>query len=61
MVTIEIAADTADEATEAVRMLVRGTGPTITEYLKMTRMVADKVDERLAELKEAGVFDPPTS
>lgn len=34
MVRIEIAADTADEVMEAVRMLVRGTGPTITEYLK---------------------------
>ena len=50
MVTIEITADTADQAMEALRALARGEGPT----------VADKVDERLAELKELGAFDPPT-
>lgn len=50
MVTIEITADTADEAMEALRALAREEGPT----------VADKVDERLVELKELGAFDPPT-
>lgn len=64
MVTIEITAETAGEAADAVLMLTRGKLPSAGELLDLlekTGIVADKVDERLVELKERGVFDRPTS
>lgn len=61
MVTIEITADTAGEAADVVLMLTRGNLPSAAELLEKTGIVADKVDERLVELKERGVFDRPTS
>lgn len=36
-------------------------GPALDGGQEMARFIADKVDERLAELKELGVFDRPTS